>query len=61
MRFILDSPAWQKGYDLAMEWAHEKRNAANPFSPDRPEFYGFDEGERDAERLKCTNEAKPPA
>jgi hypothetical protein len=61
VRFILDSPAWRAGYDLAMEWAVEGRDAANPFDPDRPEFYGFEEGRLDAGKLRCVNEAKRPA
>jgi hypothetical protein len=61
VRFILDGGAWRRGYDLAMELADgPTRRLVNPFDPGLDEFYGFEDGRQDAERLRggtCTSEA----
>ena len=53
--WILASPSWQRGYDLAMNLADDAPPArlANPFAPGRDEWYGFEEGRVDAEKVKA--------
>ena len=58
VRFILAGPAWQRGYDMALDQADRHVELSNPFDPSQEEFFGFEEGRCDAEKLErlCRNE-----
>jgi hypothetical protein len=52
VRFILAGPAWQRGYDRALDLADRREELSNPFDPSQDEFYGFEEGRCDAEKIE---------
>jgi hypothetical protein len=52
VRFILLGPAWQRGYDRALHLADRRAELNNPFDPSEDEFYGFEEGRCDAEKIE---------
>jgi hypothetical protein len=54
VRFILDGPDWRRGYDAATAQSLDRpaRSLVNPFDPDQDEFYGFESGRDDAEKVE---------
>lgn len=62
VRFILDGSVWQRGYDAALSQADDQpaQEMTNPFDPIRDEFYGFEDGRRDAEKLALTTNRRQP-
>jgi len=51
VRFILAGPAWQRGYDKALDQADRDAELINPFDPSQEEFWGFEEGQCDAKKI----------
>jgi hypothetical protein len=51
VQFIIDDAGWQRGYDAAMQRHRDNQPLHNPYSPNKAEFCGFEEGRADAEKL----------